>query len=199
MRIQSVKRHAPATARNRDAIADVLRRVLKPQMRVLELASGTGEHALYFAEQLELIWQPTDVSPDALASIDAYGGESDRVQHAQTLDATQDPWSIESADAVVCINMIHISPIEASAGLFRGAAQVLPLGGPLLTYGPYRIDGQQTAPSNAKFEQWLKSLDPRFGVRDIGELAALAALHGIELEERVPMPANNFVLVWRRV
>lgn len=167
-------------------------------MRVLELASGTGEHALYFAEQLELTWQPTDVSPDALASIDAYGSESERVLPAKTLDATDDPWPVDRADALVCINMIHISPIEASAGLFRGAAQVLRPGAPLLTYGPYRIDGQQTAPSNAKFEQWLKSLDPRFGVRDIGELSQLAEPHGISLEESVAMPANNFVLVWRR-
>ena len=193
-----MKRHAPATQRNREPIAEVLRRVLKPDMLVLELASGTGEHAAYFASEIGVEWQPTDRDPDALASIDAYGAEVDRVRPAIVLDATSDPWPIDTADAVMCVNMVHISPIESSHGLFRGASQVLPEGAPLITYGPYRIDGAHTAPSNERFEQWLKSQDDRWGVRDIAELEAIAAPHGITLEERVAMPANNFVLIWRR-
>lgn len=193
-----MKRHAPATARNREPIAEVLRRVVEPRDLVLELASGTGEHAVYFARELDVHWQPSDRDPDALASIDAYGAEEPRVRPAVAIDACDDPWAVKQADAVVCINMVHISPIESSHGLFRGASRVLQPGAPLITYGPYRIDGEHTAPSNVQFEKWLKSLDERFGVRDVGELEAIAASFGMRLEERVTMPANNFVLVWRR-
>lgn len=193
-----MKRHAPATARNREPIADVLRRILDPGMLVLELASGTGEHAAYFARELGVDWQPSDRDVESLASIDAHGADVEGVRPAIVLDATRDPWPVASADAVVCINMIHISPIESSHGLFRGASRVLAPGAPLLTYGPYRIDQMHTAPSNEKFEQWLKSQDTRWGVRDVDELAEIAAEFGITLSERVAMPANNFVLVWRR-
>lgn len=193
-----MKRHAPATARNREPIAEVLARLFQPDMLVLELASGTGEHAAYFAQTLNVDWQPSDRDPGALSSIDAYGADIERVRPAIVLDATRDPWPLERADAVVCINMVHISPIECSHGLFRGASKVLAPGAPLVTYGPYRIDGKHTAPSNERFEQWLKSQDERWGVRDVGELEEIAAEFGIELEERVAMPANNFVLVWRR-
>ena len=192
-----MKRHAPATQRNREAIVEVLRRVVEPAALVLELASGTGEHAAYFSQALDVGWQPSDRDPGALASIDAHGAEVERVRPAILLDATQETWSVQSADAVVCINMIHISPIESSRGLFRGASQILPPGAPLITYGPYKIDGKHTAPSNERFEEWLRSQDSRWGVRDVGELTTIASEYGMSLEERVAMPANNFVLIWR--
>lgn len=201
--MSDAKRHAPATLRNREPLREVLARVLPRGSRVLEVASGSGEHAIYFAQHLAVAsWQPSDPDADARASIDAHraatrDAHGGRCLPAIALDAMD--WRVVDAfDAVVCINMIHISPFEASEGLFAGAASVLSAGAPLVTYGPYRIDGEHTAESNVRFEAWLHSLDPRFGVRDLGELEAAAVPHGLTLEERVPMPANNFTLVWRR-
>ncbi len=196
-----MRRHAPATARNRDPILAVLKRVLPERGRVLEIAAGTGEHAVYFARALgELEWQPTDPDPAARASIEAHRAEADlpNLRAPLELDVTSETWPLAQASAIVAINMIHISPIAAAEGLFRGAGALLPTGAPLVTYGPYKIDGAHTAPSNEAFDRSLRARDPSWGVRDLGELEALAEAHGLTLEERVPMPANNFTLVWRK-
>ncbi len=199
--VRSMRRHAPATARNRDPILAVLKRVLPERGRVLEIAAGTGEHAVYFARALgELEWQPTDPDPAARASIEAHRAEADlpNLRAPLELDVTSETWPLAQASAIVAINMIHISPIAAAEGLFRGAGALLPTGAPLVTYGPYKIDGAHTAPSNEAFDRSLRARDPSWGVRDLGELEALAEAHGLTLEERVPMPANNFTLVWRK-
>lgn len=193
----NARRHAPAAERNRDPILSVLARVLPPEGRVLEIASGTGQHVVHFARQLpHLSWQPSDVSEEALASIRAYVTEASlpNVMAPIRLDV-REPWP--EADAVVCINMIHISPMSATEALFRGAGG-LPSGGVLVTYGPYKIDGQHTAPSNEAFDASLRARDPSWGVRDLADLEALAERNGLTLEQRVAMPANNFTLVWRR-
>ncbi len=191
------RRHAPATARNRDPIFTVLAQVLPPQGRVLEIASGTGEHVVYFASKLpQLSWQPTDVSDEAMASIRAHVAEAHLPNIAPPLRLdVREPWP--EADAVVCINMIHISPMSATEALFRGAGG-LPVGGVLLTYGPYKINGRHTAPSNEAFDASLRTRNPAWGVRDLTALETLAHQNGLTLEERVAMPANNFTLVWRR-
>ncbi|MEM9068552.1 MAG: DUF938 domain-containing protein [Myxococcota bacterium] len=192
-------RHAPATLRNRDPILAVLRRVLPKAGTVLEIASGTGEHAVYFSGALSpLQWQPSDLSEEALASIRAHRDEAghSNLLAPILLDVSARDATWPAADAIVCINMIHISPLETSAGLFRGGA-TLPPGAPLITYGPYRVDGQHTAESNARFDESLRARNPAWGIRDVGELRALAGA-AFELEEKVAMPANNFTLLWRR-
>ena len=199
--VRPMRRHAPATVRNRDPILAVLKRVLPDRGRVLEIAAGTGEHAAYFASALpHLEWQPTDPDPDARASIDAYREEVglSNLRAALALDASSDTWPIAQAAAIVAINMIHLSPIAATKGLMRGAGALLPTGAPLITYGPYKVDGAHTAPSNEAFDRSLRSRDPSWGVRDIAALEALAEPHGLWLTERVAMPANNFTLVWHK-
>lgn len=196
-----MKKSAPATQRNRDPILEVLRRVLPPQGQVLEVAAGTGEHAVHFAAALpELTWQPSDPDPAARASIAAWTEEAalPNLRPVIALDAARLPWPLEAADAVVCINMVHISPWEATLGLVAEAGRLLPDGGPLVLYGPYKVGGAHTAPSNETFEQWLTDLDPRYGVRDVADLTEAAAPHGLVLDDRIPMPANNFVLVLRK-
>ncbi len=196
-----MKQSAPACARNRDPILDVLRRVLPPAGMVLEVASGTGEHAVHFAAGLPgVTWQPSDPDAGARASIAAWAEEAalPNLRPVLALDAAAPPWPVDHADALVCINMVHISPWRATLGLLAEAGRLLPAGGPLVLYGPYRVDGAHTAPSNEAFEQWLKGRDPRFGVRDVAEVAAAAAPRGLRLTERVAMPANNFILVLRK-
>ncbi len=196
------KGFAPAAERNREPILEVLGRVLPESGTVLEIASGTGQHAAFFCERLpHLRWQPSDVSPDALRSIEAWVTElaRDNLLSPVELDVVQPSWPVEAANAVVCINMIHISPWETTEGLFRGASSLLDEGSPLVTYGPYRLHGRHTAPSNIAFDESLRSRDRRWGVRDVDELAALAGRMGFSLEDRVEMPANNMTLVWRRV
>jgi len=199
----SEARHAPAAARNREPILEVLRRVLPPEGRVLEIASGTGEHAVFFAAALpDLVWIPTDADPNALPSIAAHRelAATPNVEPPRLLD-TQEPWPLEPDEkiaALVAINVIHISPWEATLALFEGAARVLPSGAPLVTYGPYAIDGAHTAPSNEAFDASLRARDPRWGVRDLNDVTRVAHDAGFELEERVAMPANNFTLVFRR-
>jgi len=195
-----VKRHAPATERNRAALLAVLRRVLAGRRCALEIASGTGQHAVHFAAALpELRWQPSDRDPGALASIDAWRAEAalPNLAPALALDVEALPWPIEGADAVVCINLVHIAPWSAAAALFEGAAGLLPAAAPLVSYGPYRFAGR-TAPSNDAFDASLRAQDPRWGVRDVDDLEALARRTGFALEEVVPMPANNHTLVWRK-
>lgn len=196
------RRHAPSAERNRDPILAVLRRVLPPAGLVLEVASGTGQHAVAFAAALpDLTWQPSDGDAGALDSIRAWaaGAALPNLAEPLCLDAAApECWPVERADAIVCINMIHIAPWEACQGLMRGAGRVLAADGVLALYGPYRRDGAHTAPSNGEFEAWLKARDPRFGVRDLEAVTAEAAAHGMVLEEVVAMPANNFTVVFRR-
>lgn len=196
-----MKRHAPAAERNREPIAEVLAGVLPASGLVLEVASGTGQHVVWFAQHLpHLTWQPSDVDPDALASIVAWTGDAGigNVRAPIVLDATSPSWPIDAADAIVCSNMIHIAPWAAAVGLFAGAGRILPAGGVLCTYGPYRFHGQFTAPSNAEFDASLRARDPAWGVRDVDDLEELARGHGLALVDTVAMPANNHVLVWRR-
>ena len=192
---------SPAVARNRDAILAVLRRYLPDRGTVLEIASGTGEHAAYFAPQFpQLVWQPTDVDPDALASTEAHRAtvNAPNLRPPIELDVTAPAWPVERADAIVSINMIHISPWAAAQGLMAGAARLLPERGLLYLYGPFKENGEHTAPSNAAFDASLRARDPGWGVRDTGDVRALAESHGFDFVERVPMPANNLSLVFRR-
>jgi SAM-dependent methyltransferase len=191
---------APAVARNRDPILAVLRRVLPASGTVLEIASGSGEHAVYFAEGLPaLTWQPTDRDADALRSIAAYrtAARLPNLLAPLELDASSPHWPVARADAVVSINMIHISPWTAAEGLMAGAGRVLAPGGVLYLYGPFKENGRHTAPSNAAFDADLRARDPQWGVRDVAEVSDLAARHGLVFVERVAMPANNLSLVFR--
>ena len=199
--ITMAKRFAPAAERNRQPILEVLRRVLPPSGLVLEVASGTGQHAIFFTEHLPSVrWQPTDTSPEALQSIGAWVEETTRenVLPPLDLDVRSPEWPLPKADALVCINMIHISPWEAAEALFRGAGKLLPNGSPMVTYGPYRLHGEHTAPSNAAFDENLRSRNAHWGIRDIDELVELGGRTGFALDERIAMPANNMSLVWRR-
>ena len=199
-RPEDVRRHAPATERNRAPVLEVLRRVL-PQGLVLEVASGTGQHAVAFAEALPgLTWQPSDPDPALRASARAWAATASaalpNLRDPLDLDAGAADWPIDRADAVVCINMIHIAPWTAALGLFAGAARLLPAGAPLLLYGPFRRDGQHTAPSNAEFDASLKARNPAWGVRDLGAVERAAG--AFTLAEVVEMPANNLTVVLRR-
>jgi uncharacterized protein DUF938 len=195
------RRFAPATARNRGPILAVLERVLPPRGLVLEISSGTGEHAVTFAQRLpELVFQPSDADPDALESIEAWRRHAGltNVREAVVLDVHRTPWPLrERPAAILCINMIHIAPWSACLALFDGAASWLAPGGPLVLYGPYREGGVHTAPSNEEFDASLQARDARWGVRDLDEVAAEAAARGLTLEEVVVMPANNRTVVFR--
>lgn len=196
-----MKRHAPATERNRAPIAEVLARELPPAGLVLEVASGTGEHAVYLAGRFpQLDWLPSDADPAAIASIAAWREEfpAANLREPALLDATSGEWPIEHADAILCVNMVHISPWEATEGLFAGAARVLAAGAPLILYGPYLEDGVETAASNIEFDRSLRSRDPRWGLREVANLDAQALRHGLVRSARFAMPANNLVLVYRR-
>ena len=201
----TAKQHAPATQRNREAILAVLRRVLPPRGTVLEIASGTGEHAAFFAPALpEHVWVPSDPLPELRASIEACRAESGaaNLRPVRNIDATALDWGVGdiAADlaAIVNINMIHISPWQACEGLMRGAGALLPGGGILLMYGPYRRDGVHTAPSNERFDASLRAQDPRWGVRDLEAVVGEAARHGLSLSEVVQMPANNLSVIFVR-
>jgi hypothetical protein len=192
---------APATQRNRQPILDVLSRLLLGSGRVLEVASGSGEHALWFAQHLRpLIWQPSDPDPACRHSIAAHAAHAGlaTIEAPLDLDAAAARWPIESADAVVCINMTHIAPWEATEGLVAGAARILPSEGPLYLYGPHMRGGHHTAPSNAAFDASLRRHNPDWGLRNVEDLAELAATQGLVLSEVVEMPANNLSLVFKR-
>jgi len=195
------RRYAPATQRNRDPILEVLRRVLPSAGTVLEVASGSGEHAVFFADALpDLIWHPTDPDPDNRASIRAWIAQSGvtNVTVPADLDAAARAWPVTHADAIVCINMIHISPWAATLGLLAGAARTLPTGAPLYMYGPYRRNGGHTAPSNEIFDQSLRQQNSEWGVRVLETVADAAAEAGLTLDEVIEMPANNLSVVFRR-
>ena len=193
-------RLAPAAARNREPILDVLRRVMPSSGLVLEVASGTGEHAIWFSAALpHLTWQPTDQDPAALDSIAAWRRDATpNLLPPLPLDAASPGWPVARADVVVAINMIHIAPWAAAQGLFAGAARILPAHGSLILYGPFRESPAPLRPGNLAFDADLKSRDPAWGLREIADVTALAGTHGLSLQERVPMPADNLVLVFRR-
>jgi SAM-dependent methyltransferase len=193
--------YRPHVPRNRGVILEVLRRVLPQRGLVLEVASGSGEHAVHFARGLpSIMWQPTDYDAASLASIAAHRESADtpNLLAPAVLDASSERWPVESADALVCINMIHISPWSVSEGLMAGAGRVLSGGGVIYLYGPYRVDGRHTAASNEEFDVRLRTQNPQWGVRDVADVAALAARHDFALTETVPMAANNFSLVFQR-
>ena len=191
---------APATQRNREPILDVARQHFPKAGIVLEVAAGSGEHAVFLASHFPgLHWYPTDPDPKARNSINAWRehARAKNVSAAAELDVCSDRWPIERADVIVNINMIHVAPWQACIGLMRGAGRLLGAGGLLIMYGPYMIDGAHTAPSNEAFDQSLRSRNPAWGVRDFREVVAEAKVNGLQLTERIPMPANNFTLVFR--
>lgn len=191
----------PATERNRDAILDVLRGMLPATGLVLEIASGSGEHVVHFAKAFPgLTFQPSDPEDAALQSIAAWTQETGaaNVLPPVMLDAAANRWPIESADAVLCINMIHISPWRATEGLMRGSARLLDAGAPLYLYGPYRRADVITAPSNDAFDASLKSRNPEWGLRDLEAVAELARVEGFSAPAITEMPANNLSVVFRR-
>ena len=190
---------APATERNRAPILAVLRRVLPANGMVLEIASGTGEHVAHFAAALPgLTFQPTEFDAARQASIDAWCVDLPNVLPAIPLDAAAATWPVERVDAMFCANMIHIAPWLVGIGLIGGAGRVLPPGGVLVLYGPFKRDGAHTAPTNVEFDASLRDRDPDWGVRDLETVAACAAGAGLALEEVVEMPANNLMVVFRR-
>ncbi len=191
-----MRRYAPATERNRDPIAAVLADVLPTSGLVLEVASGTGEHCAVFAERFpDLTWQPSDPDPQALASIADWCADLPNVLPPLEIDASAADWPVARAEALLCINMVHISPWAATLGLLAGAARLLPPGAPLILYGPYRQQGVPTAPSNEQFELWLKEKSPEYGLRFVEDVTAAA--RRFTLERIVEMPANNLILVYR--
>jgi hypothetical protein len=195
------RRSAPAALRNREAIAEVLRQWLPRSGLVLEIASGSGEHAIYFAECFpDLEWQPSDVHPDALSSIAAWRAEAGRtnVRPPLILDASSPDWPIYRADALLSINMVHISPWASALGLLDGAARLLSPGGPLIMYGPWLKNDIPTAASNRDFDADLKRRDPQWGLRRVEDFAAEAEKRGLRLEATSAMPANNLMLLLRR-
>ncbi len=196
-----MKQHAPAADRNKRPILEQLVALLPERGLLLEIASGTGQHVVFFAQHLPT-WefQPSDLDAAALASIRAHLEEAGlpNTRPPLRIDVTTPSWGIDTADAIVCTNMIHISPWASTEGLFRGASARLSSGGLLVTYGPYRFDGAFTSPSNADFDASLRARDPSWGVRDVTELARAALEHGLLHEQVIAMPANNHLLVFRR-
>jgi hypothetical protein len=199
----SAARTSPSAARNRGPILSVLQPRLPAAGLLLEIAAGTGEHAVFGAAAMPgLRWQPTDPDPEAIASIAAWA------QHAGLhnllppllLDAAHpDTWPLTRADAVLNINMIHISPWAAAQGLMRGASRLLPAGGGLFLYGPFLQQDVETAPSNLDFDTSLRSRNPAWGIRKLEDVTALAGLHGLVLTERIAMPANNLVVIFKKL
>jgi hypothetical protein len=200
--VSDPRRSAPHVARNAGPIADVLRNVLPERGFVLEVASGSGEHVLHFAREFpKLLWQPSDPDPVAIRSIEAWRVEAGlfNLLPAIPLDARAAQWPVARADAVLAINMVHISPWAATAGLMRGAARLLDEGAPLYLYGAYRQTGVDTAPSNEAFDGSLRARDPDWGLRDLDAVVAEAEKNGLRLDGVTPMPANNLSVVLRKI
>jgi hypothetical protein len=198
----AARRHSPAAQRNRQPILDVLRRVLPARGTALEIASGTGQHATFFAAGLPAwTWQPTDVDADALASIEAWRSDAGLANLCAPwrLDVATLPWpGVASVDAIYCANLLHIAPWSACAALMSGAARHLGADGMLVIYGPFFVDGETPAPGNLAFDADLRARDPHWGVRRLSDVAAVARDHGFALAESIAMPANNRTLVFRR-
>lgn len=214
---KDARQHAPATERNREFIVEVLGRVLPARGTVLEVGSGTGEHAVFFAPRLSpRVWQPSDPNPRMRASIAAWRQHfpSDNLCEPLELDVCASVWSVETSGsaelldrvefntsaiaAIVSINMIHIAPWEACLGLMAGAGRILPPRGILYLYGPFKKGGQHTAPSNAAFDEALRTENPSWGVRDLDDVVAAADAQHLTLLETIQMPANNLSVVFQR-
>lgn len=196
------QRHSPAAERNAAGILEVLQRVLPNSGTVLEIASGGGQHAIYFAEALaNLQWQPTDLDRESMSSIAIRLKESsaNNILPPLVLDVCTQPWPLESASAMLCVNMIHISPWSCCEALMAGASTVLSSGAPLVLYGPYLVDGEPTAASNTAFDESLRARNPEWGIRNLEVVKQCAAAAGLDLVERIDMAANNMCLVFRRV
>ena len=195
------RRSAPAALRNRDSIADVLAEWLPPSGLVLEIASGSGEHVVHFAARFpDLTWQPSDIHPDALASIAAWREEANlpNIEASLAIDASSDDWPIDRADAVLSINMVHISPWASALGLLEGSRRILAAGSPLIMYGPWLSDGISTVESNVAFDSDLRRRDPEWGLRRVEDFAEAAKERRLILEATREMPANNLMLLLRR-
>lgn len=197
--------HSPSAERNKHPILEVLQSVLPAQGRALEIASGTGQHVVWFAQHLpHWHWQPTEVHRGALYNIEVRANDADlaNIDIAQQLDVCREPWFAPDSDLqgpydlVLCINMLHIAPWAACGALMRGAAQYLAPQGLLVTYGPYFEAGVTPTPSNLEFDASLRAHDPSFGIRQLGEVEAEAARAGLRLQARHALPANNLLLVW---
>ena len=198
---EDARLRAPAAARNRDAILDVLRATLPVAGLVLEIASGSGEHAVHFADAFpELAFQPSDPSPEALRSIAAWSAESGlaNIREPLLIDAAAPSWPPLAPAAILCINVIHIAPWAAAEGLFRQAGRLLPPGAPLVLYGPFRRPGRELEPSNAAFDASLHERDPAWGLRDLGDVGNLARQAGFGEPEVIEMPANNLSVIFRK-
>jgi SAM-dependent methyltransferase len=198
---EGARRSAPAALRNREPIAEVLQDWLPTHGLVLEIASGTGEHAAFFAGRFPALqWQPSDVHPDALESIAAWREVAGlpNLRVPLVVDAASADWPIDRADAMLSINMVHISPWASALGLLDGAERLLAPGAPLVLYGPWLKDDIETAPSNAAFDADLKHRDPAWGLRRVEDFAAAAEERGLAIEATRPVPANNLMLLLRR-
>lgn len=206
--MQDVRQYAPATLRNRDVILEILEQVLPAEGTVLEIASGTGEHSIFFAPHLQpRKWIPSDPNPAAIASIKGWQQHSpaDNLAAPLIIDVTIPDWSshhyLQSQDiqSIININMIHISPWEACLGLMAGAKNILPVGGILYLYGPFKQNGQHTSSSNAEFDASLRFQNPEWGVRNLEDVVKTASSHKLALLKVQPMPANNFSVIFQAV
>ncbi|BAZ43670.1 hypothetical protein NIES4102_06710 [Chondrocystis sp. NIES-4102] len=199
------RQYAPATQRNREPILEILSSILLPRSNVLEIASGTGEHAVFFTQQIKSCrWIPSDSNPAARESIRAWKNACNvgNLEMPLALDVMQSNWQKQVAgkniNAIVNINMIHIAPWDACLGLMAGAGEILPIGGILYLYGPFKRDGQHTAPSNASFDLSLRERNPLWGVRDLEAVIETAAAANLRLQEIIEMPANNLSVIFSR-
>ena len=199
------KRHAPATSRNREPILKVLKQHLPSKGNILEIASGTGEHGVFFAPYFSpQQWIPSDQDPECLASIKSWRRDSstDNLQSPLTIDVMKENWhqslTSQNIRSLICINMIHISPWEACVGLIKGTSQILPSDGVLYLYGPYKVNNQHTAISNEQFDESLRLRNPLWGIRDLESVAKLAQKNDLHLKEKIAMPANNFSLIFEK-
>jgi SAM-dependent methyltransferase len=201
MPTDDARQRSSAAERNKQPILDVLKRVLPPRGTALEIASGTGQHAVHFAAAMpQWTWQPSDADPAALASIAAWRAHArlPNLQAPVRLDVISEPWPVAAVDAILCANMLHISPWATCAALMRGAARHLSAQGLLVTYGPYLVDGEENAPSNLAFDADLRLRNPQWGVRRLDDVLAQAHACDLVLQQRVAMPANNLTLVFTR-
>lgn len=196
-----MNQNAPAAERNRGPIADALAAHLPARGVVLEVASGTGQHLVFFAGKFaQLTWQATDVDLEKLAGISARideAGQPNLLAPLQ-LDVASTVWPVSSADALVCINLLHISPWGCCGGLFAGAARTLSADGLAYVYGPFNVDGRYTSEGNAAFDASLRERDAALGLRDVTDVEQLADAHGFNPVARICMPANNLSLVFRK-
>ncbi len=197
------RQFSPACERNKDPILVVLKQHLPDQPHVLEVASGSGEHGHYFCQQLpHIIWQPSDIDPRYQESVVAWQKHQplDNFLPPLTLNMTDETWFNNVKNTINSMfnaNMAHISPWAATEGLFNGAGQVLNPNGKLFLYGPFKIEGQHTAPSNSEFDKSLKARNPQWGIRNLEDITALAKQNGLVIEQKIAMPANNFMLIFR--